>query len=161
MIPGKQGPSIVCLLSTYYILTGFICIHMLQGLDLELNNWCFIIFNNRIREKRYIHVLLHLISYKICFCSYKEVMLKTGISNEAINYIIDNNVFHAGFFEGQSLFRFPKTSRGFEDTGIRTGLPRVVSVLTGMGSFPTGFMKQFLLRNPTRFFIFNCQNSNG
>ncbi|XP_048735732.1 achacin-like [Ostrea edulis] len=82
--------------------------------------------------------------------SYKEVIHKTGISNEAINYIIDNNLFHTGFFEGQSLFRFPKTRRGLEDTDIHTCLPRVVSVPTGMGSFPAGFMKQFLLRNPTR-----------
>ncbi|XP_061186161.1 achacin-like isoform X1 [Saccostrea echinata] len=82
--------------------------------------------------------------------SYKEVIRKTGISNEAYNYIFDNNLFQSGFGDEQCIETFPKTRRGFEENTIPTGLPRVVSVPTGMGSYPTGFMRRFLSRNPRR-----------
>ncbi|XP_061185871.1 aplysianin-A-like [Saccostrea echinata] len=85
------------------------------------------------------------------FQSYKEVLRKTGISNEAYNYIFDNSLFKFGLGDDdQSIIRFPRTRRGFEENTISTGLPRVVSVPTGMGSYPTGFLRQYLSRNPRR-----------
>ncbi|XP_062574438.1 achacin-like [Saccostrea cucullata] len=81
---------------------------------------------------------------------YNEVIRKTGISNEAYKYIYDNNIFHSGLSYEQCIEAFPKTRQGFGEGTNPTGLPRVVAVPTGMSSYPTRFMKQFLLRNPAR-----------
>ncbi|XP_061185636.1 achacin-like [Saccostrea echinata] len=83
------------------------------------------------------------------FQSYKEVFRKTGISNEAYNYIFDNSLLKFGLGDDeQSIIRFPRTRTGFEENTISTELPRVVSVPTGMGSYPTGSLRQYLSRNP-------------
>ncbi|XP_062574454.1 aplysianin-A-like [Saccostrea cucullata] len=82
--------------------------------------------------------------------SYKEVLRKTGISNEGYNYLFDNNLFKFGFGDDQSIVRFPRTRRGFEENTTPNGLPRVVTIPTGLGSYPMGFMRRFLSRNPRR-----------
>ncbi|XP_062576935.1 aplysianin-A-like [Saccostrea cucullata] len=82
--------------------------------------------------------------------SYSEVIRKTGISNEAYNYIFYNELHHGGFGNGQSIERIPKTRQGYERNKYSTGLPPVVTVPTGMASYPKGFMSHFLAHNPKR-----------
>ena len=88
--------------------------------------------------------------YSQCF-SYQEVIQKTGISNEAQEYIKDNSLFHYGFGPVQSLENFPKTRRGFDRPKMPTDLPEIITVPTGMNSYPSEFMRQFLSSNPFRY----------
>ncbi|XP_062574446.1 achacin-like [Saccostrea cucullata] len=80
--------------------------------------------------------------------SYEEVLRKTGISNEAYKYIRDNSIFKYGLGDDQSIERFPQARRGFEKNTTPNGLPRMVTIPTGLGSYPMGFMRRFLSRNP-------------
>ncbi|XP_062576934.1 aplysianin-A-like [Saccostrea cucullata] len=82
--------------------------------------------------------------------SYNEVIRKTGISNEAYNYIFDNELLHSGLRNGQCLEYFPKTRKGYEQNTNSTGLPSVVTIPTGMASYPKEFMSRFLAQNPRR-----------
>lgn len=86
----------------------------------------------------------------VLFISYTDVIQKTGISLEARRYIKDNNLFHTGFGPAQCLENFPKTRRGIEKPPIQNRFPPVVTVTTGMNSFPAEFLRQFLLSNPIR-----------
>ncbi|XP_078341071.1 aplysianin-A-like isoform X1 [Crassostrea virginica] len=89
--------------------------------------------------------------------SYQEVIQKTGISNEAQEYIKDSSLFHYGFGPVQSLENFPKTRRGFDRPKMPTDLPEIITVPTGMNSYPSEFMRQFLSSNPFRH-TFRCNS---
>ena len=83
--------------------------------------------------------------------SYQEVIQKTKISNEAREYIKDSSLFQSGFGEEQCLENFPKTRRGFDRPKMPTDLPEIITVPTGMNSYPLEFMRQFLSSNPLRY----------
>ena len=73
------------------------------------------------------------------------------ISHEAREYIKDSSLFQFGFGQSQSLKNFPKTRRGFDRPKMTPDLPEIITVPTGMNSYPSEFMRQFLSSNPLRY----------